>query len=397
MTISFRLCRAVALAFCGGALGPAAAGSQGIPGSGADLFLHDSFFESFSARLADQLDNRMRHARRSGGGLYVTGLTGPDEEWSAYRAAAEYDPQVALKLAAAEAERALERERGKSPFGPAMALPRGMGIFLLGDTGMGEARLGADTARAFWTHSISGGMDYRFADALLAGFAVSYSGGEADLGSEDYLSKSMTWSLFASLSDGPWHVDGSFNMGSLSFGAARDEAVPLYRADQERVLGSGSHVWTHVDTGYSFRLGLVEAGPVAEFRHARARFDGFSASEGSAAMAVPGREVDYARFGIGAAASIDVNFGEQSGANLWGRATWQTRFGDADAAVEAALEDGASVMLQGIVPDRSFVRTQVGFTADLGGGTEADFSYRTDLGRDDWSSHTIAASVRVKF
>lgn len=395
MTASFRRRAAASLAILAGTLGPAGLAKAGDASDvSAGVFFQDSFFESFSARLADQLDKRMRHARRNGGGLHVTGLKGPEAEWNAYRAAADWDSEVGLQLAAAEAERELAREKGENPFGPAMALPRGMGIFLLGDTGIGEAHLGQHESRDFWTHSISGGMDYRFADALMAGFAVSYSGGGADLAGSDYLSESMTWSLFASVGEGPWHLDGSFNVGTLGFGG--DEQAPGF--PDLRMAGTGDHVWTHVDTGYAFRFGNVEAGPVAEFRHAKASFSGFSGGEGATAMTLHGREVDYARFGMGAAASIEVNFGEQKAVNVWGRATYQTGFGGSDPAVEAVLEDGgAPVFVQGHEFDRSYVRTQFGFTADLGGGTEADFSYRTDLGREDWGGHTVAASIRVKF
>lgn len=384
---------AASVAVLAGALGPAAqAGADEPFAIGAGIFLQDGFFESFSARLADQLDRRMRHARHSGGGLHVTGLKGPDVEWNAYRAAAEYDPQVALQFAAAEAERELARERNESPFGPAMALPPGLGIFLLGDTGVGQARAAPGAASDFWTHSISGGLDYRFADALLAGFAVSYSGGEADLGRRDYASESMTWSLFASLGEGPWHVDGSFNMGTLGFGGVQETGALLPGASM-RPAGTGEHVWTHVDTGYAFRFGNMDAGPVAEFRHAKARFE-----SGEDILPPGGREVDYARLGLGASAAIDVDFGERQGMNIWGRATWQTGFGNADPAIEAVLEEGgAPVLVQGLEADRSFVRTQVGLTADLGGGAEADFSYRTDFAREDWNSHTVAASITVKF
>lgn len=400
MTSSSRLLRAVSLAALAGALGAAGATSaQDASADSAGFFLPDGFFESFSARLADQLDGRMRHARRFGGGLHVSGLKGPDEEWNAYREAADYDPQVAIQFAAAEARQAIAKEANRSPFGPSMALPRGMGIFLLGDTGIGEARYGADRSREFWTHSISGGMDYRLAEAVLAGFAVSYSGGQADLGRRDYLSESMTWSLFASLGDGPWHLDGSFNMGSLTFGGAPPSAVAeLERPDFPMAEGTGDHVWTHVDTGYAFRFGNVEAGPVAEFRHARARFDAFTEGGGAQTMSVSGREVDYARLGVGAAASMNVNFGEESSMNVWGRATYQTGFGASDPLIEAALEDsGAPVLIQGVKSDRSFVRTQMGFTAELGGRTQAEFSYRTDFGREDWNSHTVAASVKIRF
>lgn len=375
---------------------------DGASSYGSEVFLRDSFFDLGAESLTELLAQRMRHTRRWGSSVHAMGLQSPEPEWGAYRELAEYDAGFGLKLAEAEARHAFQAEGNAGPWDSSLNMPEGLGIFLLGDTSLGQSQAAASSTD-FWMHAISGGMDYRIAPGLLAGFAVSYVGGHADLGHDMLRSESMNFSLFASLGDGsPWFMDGSFNLGSLKFDGIRDAAGLGVNGTTARLRArsAGDHMWARVDTGYSFRMGALEAGPVAEARFVNARLDAVQETGPSAlALSLPAREIAGTRLGLGAEGAYDVDLGRDKAVRLWGRATYQMGFGgDSGTLIDATLgEDHLPLVLEGTRRDRAFVRTRFGLTAQLGKDASADLSYRTDFGRDDIRSHAIAASITLRF
>jgi autotransporter-associated beta strand protein len=267
------------------------------------------------------------------------------------------------------------------------------GFFIAGTGEVGDLET-TDRGRgsSFLTGGVTVGADYRVNRNFVVGAAVGYANTSSDLSrGGDLEFNSGKASLYGTYYEGGFYLNGIIGAGYGSFetkrrtfgGFAYGETDAL---DFNALLG----------TGYDFRIGAWTIGPVASVQYSRVEIDSFAERGALGAMRFDSQGQDSVKSAVGLKASYTKRVG---GVVLRPeiRAQWQHEYLDDRSSIDAGFSSSSSFTVHGPQIGRDALLVDVGASVQLTDRT-AIFSYYTgELGRENYTVHSVNAGLRVSF
>lgn len=293
-----------------------------------------------------------------------------------------------------------------SASGDEAGLPQGLGIFLTGSGDWGSfdgssEQLGFDVAS--W--GVTGGVDYRFTDELVAGLAFGYVGSRAGFeGPNGHLDQdAYIPSLYASYNHGGFYADAIFSYAYDAFDLVRRiNYATIHRTASGDTHGnqySGS-----LGGGYEFHLDQLaeglSVGPRARFDYAYEQIRSFTESGANGLnLRYDGYDIESAVSVLGAEASyaVSTSFGVVT-PQL--RVDWNHEFAADPARVKARFAADPNEVVFFVRParlNRDFCRLAAGVVGTFPHGISAFVDYETVLGLNGVENHVVHLGGRYEF
>jgi outer membrane autotransporter protein len=290
--------------------------------------------------------------------------------------------------------------------GDAAALPAGLGVFLTGKGNWGDfdgtsEQLGFD----YGGGGVTGGVDYRFTEQLVAGLAFGWVGSRADFdGSGGHLDQdAFIPSIYASFTDGGFYADGIFSYSYNTFDLERRIRYAFINRTATGDTDANEYSFS-LGAGYEFDLKEVAegltAGPRVRFDYLNEQIDGFGESGANglnltyldyrieSAVSVVGAEAAYA---------ISTSFGVLTPQI---RADWNHEFADAPARVKARFTNDPNNIVFYARParlNRDFARLGAGIVGTFAHGISAFLDYEVILGLNHVEANVVNLGGRYEF
>ncbi len=260
--------------------------------------------------------------------------------------------------------------------------PRRWGSFVSG-TGVFTSR-GSD----FTTGAVTFGADYRVADNFVIGAALGYAhtfvplhaGGSFEI-------NSGLISLFATAYNKGFFVDGIVGVGYHSYDTERASTGGFARGDTD-----GASIHTYLGGGYDCHFGAFTIGAIASLRYTDVAVDGFTEHGSLAPIRVTSGSLDVLQSAVGL------------------RLAYAWKVGGVIVIPQVRMQWGHEFLdTRGTVnPREPFTpqRTQLGrdsFLLDAGASLRLSPAvsvfgfYSGDIGRENYTSHSVNAGVSVSF
>jgi uncharacterized protein with beta-barrel porin domain len=279
---------------------------------------------------------------------------------------------------------------------------RRLGLFVTGHGDFGAQDARRDEAGFdFHTAGFTLGGDYRITDQLIAGVALGYLSAAArlDRGAADLAARGISVSAFATYFVGTaFHVDGIATWGRDWYDTERRDpsgaTSSVARADPD-----GRRLTLSLNAGSDLSFSGLTVGPFVRVDYARIDVDGFRERGGPAfALRVDEQDATSLTTALGTQVSRAVS-------TAWAvllptaRAEWQHEFEDGARTVSGALvaDPTTAAGLSTRSPDRDYFRLGAGLSATFRRGTAAFLYYEATVGRRDFTSHGLAAGIRLEF
>lgn len=267
-----------------------------------------------------------------------------------------------------------------------------LGIWLRGNYGRGEKQRSlADNGFESDQWGFTGGVDYRFTPAFVAGVSFGYGKSKVDfqpIGEGNLESKSWAGSLYGSLSLGNFYIDGVFNYADGDHDSIR--RIRYEDADglvDRTARGStrGYSLSGGLSLGYDFVFGGLTISPTLGYFFVDTNIDPFAES-GAGGLNLAYDEQNY-ESGTGSA-GLRISYAWKA---RWGvfiphvRATYVREF---ENAIEVfgvrfasdPFNDSGNpsppIYVQTDEPDESYFRIAAGFSAQLPFGISGYFEYQ---------------------
>ncbi len=288
---------------------------------------------------------------------------------------------------------------GKQPIGkdgkPLAATPISdrWGFFIAGS---GEFVDEGNTASALGTNFITGGLttgaDCRLGEhaamGVTAGYANTSSNGRGD-GSVKIDSGKA--GLYATVFDGGFYVNSALGGGINSYNTKRDTLGGISRGDAD-----GNDFNALLGTGYTYQRDGLSTGPTASMRYSWVGIDGFTEHGSLAPLQVGDQSEASLKSTAGWQASYAFQV-DQIGITPQIRAQWQHEYLDASRGIGASFLPGGAFTVKGPDIGRDSLLLDAGATFQLT-RTQGIYTYYTgDLGRANYTSHSITCGVEVTF
>lgn len=273
----------------------------------------------------------------------------------------------------------------------------------------------------------SAGVDYRFADFLVAGLAYNFSDIEADFtGGGNFDTDSHGVVAYGSLSPiAQLFLDGSIGYAWKDYSVERPVSFTEVNQNEPSTITlqhvgiassdtDGGELSARGIVGYDHALGGVTLGPRAGVNFVHTEVDGYSESGTAVGPQLPfgrtgptGTELVYddrtrqslqSVLGAALSAASSMGFGVLIPAFEF---EWVHEFSDDQRRysarfVEDLRPDPVKFRFQNERPDRDFFNLNAGVSLVLAHGVQVFAQYRTILGHEDFDSRGAAAGVRVE-
>ncbi|MBK6974510.1 MAG: autotransporter outer membrane beta-barrel domain-containing protein [Sterolibacteriaceae bacterium] len=260
----------------------------------------------------------------------------------------------------------------------------------------------------FSDYGLTGGVDYRFTDALVAGVALSYSKTKADFDNSlgDVKSDDRGISLYGSYNQGGYYVDGHLGFAKIDFDTARRIVVVSTTTvagfdTVARGSPSADQLTGSIGGGYDMVNGDLTISPFARLNYLRLKTDAFTEEESKSGLGldVAGRKVTSLISALGVSLTKAISTG--SGViSPYAGLEWNHEFrNNADGIVAKYANDpfNTSFTIPTASPDRNYFTLRAGLTGTFANGIAAFVNLESVLGLADTKSHSLTGGVRVEF
>lgn len=267
------------------------------------------------------------------------------------------------------------------------------GFFISGTGELGDLE-STSLARgsSFATGGVTVGTDYRVNRHLVVGAALGYASTSSDLSRGGDLDiDSGKGSLYATLYGGGFYLNGIVGAGYGSIDTKR------------RTIGGFAHGRTDaidfnglLGTGYDFRHGALTWGPVASLQYTTVGIDSFEEQHALGALRIHGQSQDSLKSAVGMRAAYSQKAGRVV-ITPEIRAQWQHEHLDSRSSIDAGFAPGNSFTVHGPEIGRDALLLDVGASVQLSSKVAIFGYYTGELGRENYTVHSINAGVRVSF
>lgn len=260
--------------------------------------------------------------------------------------------------------------------------------------------------------SITGGMDYRFLDNLVAGIAVGYFKNTLDIDNSggDLETTGYSFSLYGTYYQGEnFYVDGIVSYGNNDYDQSRNirYRVGGVGVSQTADASYGGEQWSAaLGVGYDLSKGPWTYGPVARLEYVSADVDSYRESISS--PNAPGASW-AARVGDMNQTSLTSTLGgnlSRAVSTEWGvllpqlHLAWVHEYEDDAVSVNGSfIADPVNSVftITADRPDTDYFNGRLSVSAQLAGGTSAFLFYNKVFGYRDLDVDTVGAGVRLTF
>jgi len=284
---------------------------------------------------------------------------------------------------------------GREGKGLALATPveNRWGVFL---SGTGEWVSVGDTENARGYDLSSGGftlgVDYKVSPNFAVGLMAGYTGTTADLAD-----RGRVWvnggkiGLYATAFAGGWYADAAVTGGYNSFDSRRSALQGEARGSTD-----GGELNVLFGTGYDFKAGGVNFGPIATFNDTNGRTNGFTETGSLAPLHIHGGSADSLRSALGLKASYDWKAG---GVLIRPeiRAAWQHEYGDSTSTLDSDITGSGDFTSSGPRLGRDSALIGAGIAVQINERCSTYFYYDGELGRRNYQSNSVTGGLRYAF
>jgi len=244
----------------------------------------------------------------------------------------------------------------------------------------------------FTTGGVTLGADYRVSDHFILGATMGYANTTSDLNAAGRLNiDSGKASLYATVYDGGFYVNGIVGGGMSSYSTRRGTFGGIARGDTD-----GRDINALIGTGYDFHIGAFTVGPVASLQYTEVQIDGFTEKGSLAPLHFNSQSQDSFTSNLGAKAAYALKLGHII-VTPEIRAQWQHEYLDDRAGIGASFGGGNSFTVYGPRIGRDSLILDVGASVQLTSNIAVFAFYTGDLGRENYTSHSINGGVRIDF
>jgi outer membrane lipase/esterase len=284
--------------------------------------------------------------------------------------------------------------------------PRRLGAFISGTFGFGDKDpTSNEDGFDLKTVGVTGGLDYRFTDNFILGFALGHASMDADLdgNTDEVEADSYTASLYSTYYLGNLFFDFTGSAGISDYKMRRNVSYVTSTDSVDKMATSdtdGIQYTLGIGAGYEFHAAGVVFGPYVQLNYLRAEIDSFR--EGGADefnLEIGDQKVTSLLSVLGGQISYPMrhSFGTLS-PQL--RVEWRHEFDNDNRSLSARLindPSGRVAVFNSDDPDRDYFNVSAGVVATLTGGTSVSLEYETVLGLRDISYHQVRSRLRVSF
>lgn len=263
------------------------------------------------------------------------------------------------------------------------------------------------------TGLVTGGVDYRFTDSVVAGVAFSHSQTDADIdaGLGDVDTKSYGISLYGTAYWGGLYVDALVGFAwntydttrriSYAAGPGAGAGAAGIVVDREAKGRTDGPQYTFtVGTGYELRQGGFILTPLLRLEFVGVLIDGYT-EFGAAGLDLTVKRQDVFSLQHALGGQLARAIGTPIGVLVpYVRAEWRHEFLDHKRRITAKYARDPFNIFFSIPtddPDRDFAALAAGLAGQFKGGVAAFLNYETVLGLRDVTAHTFTAGVRIEF
>lgn len=300
---------------------------------------------------------------------------------------------IDTKDAMSDGKTMIDQKDYSAPQQPTITSSKRWGFFI---TGTGETVDVESTATAngasFDTGGVTVGADYRVSDSFAIGAAFGYANTRADLNfGGSARSNNGNASIYATYGRGGFYVDGvaTGGVGSIDTRRLTIGGVTHGSADTTAIAGL-------LRTGYDWQIGAFSIGPVASLRFARVNLDSFHESDAFGSLYVNDHTQDSLRSATGLQAFYRAHLGRVPVTPII-RAQWQHEYLDDRANLDASFDNLTAFEIQGPRVGRDSLRLDAGLSAQICPSVAVFTTYTTELGRENYSLHSVSGGLRVSF
>jgi fibronectin-binding autotransporter adhesin len=282
--------------------------------------------------------------------------------------------------------------KGGKTFAP-VADDQRWGFFISGSGSIGDLdNTCYARGSSFATGGVTIGGDYRVSDHFVLGAAIGYANTSSDLSrGGDLQIDSGKGSIYGSYYNSGFYVNGIVGAGYGSFDTKR------------RTLGGFAHGETEgidfnslLGVGYDHHIGGFTIGPVASLQYSRLSTDSFDERGALGALRIDSQSQDSLKTALGVRAAYTAKVGRVI-LTPQVRAQWQHEFLEDESSIDARFNGGDSFTVRGPNIGRDALLLDVGLAAQLT-ETVAVFAFYTgEIGRENYTVHSINGGVRVSF
>ncbi len=267
------------------------------------------------------------------------------------------------------------------------------GFFISGTGEIGDLE-STSSARGsdFTTGGVTVGADYRVNRHLVLGAALGYANTSADLSrGGDLEIDSGKASLYATLYGGGFYLNGIVGAGRGSIDTKRRTLGGFARGQTNATDFNGL-----LGTGYDFHHGAFTWGPVASLQYTTVGIDGFTERGALGALRINEQSQDSLKSAVGLKASYRQRIGRVV-LTPEIRAQWQHEYLDRASSIDAGFSSRNSFTVQGPETGRDALLLDAGLSAQLTPHVAVFAYYTGELGRENYTVHSINGGVRVSF
>lgn len=255
---------------------------------------------------------------------------------------------------------------------------------------------------------ITGGVDYRYSEATVAGIALSFSRTDADFdgGLGKVESKNVGISVYGSHSMGQAYVEGALGYARADFDSDRRILVTSTTAvsgfdTTARGSTDADQFTASIGAGYDWSRDGMTVTPFARLSYLDLDIDGFTESEPvhGLGLDVEGRSVRSLQSAIGVQIMKAVSMASGVVTPYLG-IEWNHEFKNDDESIIAKYTHdpfNTHFVIPTADPDRDYFTVRAGLSAVFPSGVSAFANLDTVLGLSDTSSTSLTVGMRIEF
>jgi autotransporter-associated beta strand protein len=246
---------------------------------------------------------------------------------------------------------------------------------------------------SFTTGGVTVGADYRVSRQFVLGAAIGYAKTSSDLSRDGHLDiDSGKASLYATFYSQGFYVNGIAGGGFGSIDTRRTTFGGSARGQTDAADFNGL-----LGTGYDYHIGAFTVGPVASLQYGAVGIDQFSEAGALGALRIDSQSQDSLK----SAAGLKASYAKKIGGVILTpevRAQWQHEFLTSASSLDAKFfNSDTSFTVHGPQIGHDALLVDLGASAQLTPSVTLFAFYTGELGRENYSAHSVNGGLRLSF
>ena len=244
----------------------------------------------------------------------------------------------------------------------------------------------------FTTGGITTGADYRLGNHAAAGVTAGYANTSTNGHGEGFVdTDSGRLGLYGTLFDGGFFLNGALGGGVNSYDTKRETLGGDARGD-----ANGTDFNALLGTGYTYRKGGLSVGPIGSIRYSWVGLDGFTEHGSLAPLRFDDQSEESLKSTVGVQTAYAFTVHKMT-VTPEVRAQWQHEYLEASRSIGASFLPGGAFSVYGPHIGRDSLLLDAGVTVQLTPRVGVYSFYTGDLGRQNYTSHSINGGVKMSF